>query len=249
MMAYRTRLDPLMRQLYFIKYGEKVSYVTSIDGYRIIAHRTNDFAGIDAPSFEYDKNGNVSRCTINVYRKSSERPFSATVSMKEYNSGRNQWRSMPETMLAKVAEAHALRKAFPQDLSGIYTQDEMDQADNKPLVKRMTSSQLQQITKLMREKQVSKQQLRRHLIKRFNKNTFANVNEREAQMVIESIEKMVTPEPEEDPIDEFIDSPPEDDISQTERIDLDEVDRGIEEQRKLNSTDFDPVIEGEMQIT
>ena len=134
MMAHRTRLDPLLKQLYFIKYGRgdraKVSYVTSIDGYRIIAHRTGKFAGIDEPRYQMNNAGQLENCTITVYRKDSERGFSATVYFKEYNTSMNLWQKMPMTMIAKVAEAHALRKAFPQDLSGVYTTDEMDQASN-----------------------------------------------------------------------------------------------------------------------
>lgn len=136
MMAHRTRLDPLLQQLYFIKYGQgeraRVSYVTSIDGYRIIAHRTGQFAGIDEPRYQMNNSGQLESCTITVYRKDCDKGFSATVYLKEYNTGINLWAKMPMTMIAKVAEAHALRKAFPQDLSGVYTTDEMDQAQTQP---------------------------------------------------------------------------------------------------------------------
>lgn len=152
MMAKRTRLDPLLKQLYFMKYknntkstqagcqcygectcGKAVynpaTYITSIDGYRIIAHRTGDFAGVDEPIYTRPTPTALpTHCTVKVWRKSSDRPFSATVKFAEYSTYQQMWAKMPETMIAKVAEAHALRKAFPQDLSGIYTQDEMSVA-------------------------------------------------------------------------------------------------------------------------
>ena len=41
---------------------------------------------------------------------------------------RGNWIKMPRIMLAKCAEAQALRRGWPEDLSGIYAPEEMDQA-------------------------------------------------------------------------------------------------------------------------
>lgn len=194
MMAYRTKLDPLLKQLYFIKFnnsqGPTVSYVTSIDGYRIIAHRTNDFAGIDEPEYKYDQNRKVTHCTIRVYRKSSERPFSATVKFSEYTTGKNMWVSKPETMIAKVAEAHALRKAFPQDLSGIYTTDEMEQSTHQPeIVQKTSQNQADKIKQLMGDKGISVDVLREFVEKTYRRHSLKELTKTQANEVIKYLEK------------------------------------------------------------
>lgn len=140
--AQRTGLDPLARQIVFNKFnsknGPKMSIITSIDGYRLCADRTGKYAGNDDPTFEGEVElGNKvkvpERATVTVYKLVGgvRCPFTATARWTEYYPGDGKdfmWRKMPYLMLGKCAEALALRKAFPAELSGIYTDTEMEQA-------------------------------------------------------------------------------------------------------------------------
>ena len=129
----RTGLDPLTRQIYFVKRAGRMTIQTSIDGFRVIAQRSNEYAGQDEPKWTYTESGDILSCSVTVYKfsPSGERYPAATgvAFYKEYypNPVMLQ-KTLAHTMIAKVAEALALRKAFPQDLSGIYTSDEMHQA-------------------------------------------------------------------------------------------------------------------------
>jgi phage recombination protein Bet len=136
--AQRTGLDPLTRQIYCIHRGGKMTIQTSIDGFRVIAERSGDYAGQDEPVF-IESDGKIISCKVAVYRfrgeqryQAGEQRYQAAVGvafMSEFNAGGPMWAKMPHTMLSKCAEAVALRKAYPQDLSGLYTGDEMAQAD------------------------------------------------------------------------------------------------------------------------
>lgn len=132
--AKRTGLDPLTRQIYCIHRGGKMGIQTSIDGFRVIAERSGDYGGQDEPEF-VEMDGKLTCCKIKVYKFRGEIRYQASVGVAywdEYFPQDNNfmWKKMPHTMLSKVAEALALRKAYPQDLSGLYTNDEMQQADN-----------------------------------------------------------------------------------------------------------------------
>lgn len=135
----RTGLDPFARQIYAVKRLDKKTgkatmvVQTSIDGFRLAASRSGTYAGSDDPIFDNEDEPN--RATVTVYKmvQGQRCPFTATARWKEYYPGQAQgfmWDKMPCVMLAKVAEALALRKAFPADLSGVYAKEEMDQAEN-----------------------------------------------------------------------------------------------------------------------
>ncbi len=142
----KTGLDPLAKQIYFQKYstkaGPKMSIITGIDGYRLVADRTGKYAGNDEAVFD----GKISqtryqttfdapaKASVTVWKLVSGQrvAFSNSAYWNEYYPGDKKgsmWQKFPHVMLAKCAESGALRKAFPADLSGVYTQEEMSQAD------------------------------------------------------------------------------------------------------------------------
>jgi phage recombination protein Bet len=143
--AQRTGLDPMTRQIYCIhrydkNVGQKMTVQASIDGFRVIAERSGDYGGQDEPEFIEGEAGKIICAKVRVYKFRGDQRYQASVGVAywdEYvpNAGQDyMWKKMPHTMISKVAEALALRKAFPQDLSGLYTTEEMQQADAKDAV-------------------------------------------------------------------------------------------------------------------
>ena len=134
--AKRTGLDPLARQIHFVKRKGQMAIQTAIDGYRVIADRTGQLAGIDDAVYDSEDVDHPNKASVTVYKMIAGQRcgFTGTARWSEYYPGDAQgfmWKKMPYLMLAKCAEALALRKAFPADLSGIYTDDEMQQADRQ----------------------------------------------------------------------------------------------------------------------
>ena len=136
--AQRTGLDPFARQLYMIERGGRYTIQASIDGLRIVAQRSGEYAGQVGPYGCGDDgewidvwldNKPPVAAKVGVMRKGFSEPLWAVAKFDSYNANTPIWRKMPDTMIAKCAEALALRKAFPNDLSGIYTTEEMEQAE------------------------------------------------------------------------------------------------------------------------
>ena len=180
--AARLGLDPIAKQIYAVKrqdyklQREVMTIQTGIDGYRLIADRTGTYAPGPEPTFAYDAQGKLVSATASVKKLTRDGTWhivSSTAFYDEYvqstKDGRpmGMWAKMGRTMLAKCAEALALRKANPADLSGIYTKEEMSQAevvdvthavvsDVKPLY--INSDQAREVETLISECEPEKQE-------------------------------------------------------------------------------------------
>lgn len=140
----KTGLDPFVKQIYAVhrktknkdgSYTSNMVIQTGIDGLRLIADRSGDYAPGKEPTYVYDKDGNIVSATACIKKRTSDGQWhevSATAFWREYKPAYGHfWDNMPHLMLAKCAEALALRKAFPAELSGLYTTEEMAQAEKE----------------------------------------------------------------------------------------------------------------------
>ena len=136
----RHNLDPFLKQVYLVGYAGKYSVIVGIDGFRSRAERTGLHAGTDEAKFNMTSGGQwksaaelapsvktPTSATVTVYKVVGgvRVPFVHTALFAEFAQRGGKWPVMPYQMLAKVAESHALRKAFPEALSGLHTHEEI----------------------------------------------------------------------------------------------------------------------------
>jgi phage recombination protein Bet len=136
----RTKLDPFARQIYAVKRGGQMTIQVSIDGLRLIAERSKKYAGQLGPYWcgedgvwvdVWLKSTAPRAAKVGVLRHDFKEPVWAVANFEAYNTNSPIWQKMPALMISKCCEALSLRKAFPMELSGLYSEDEMEQSEIK----------------------------------------------------------------------------------------------------------------------
>lgn len=135
------RLDPFAGDVYLVKYGQNAQMITSKDVFVRRGNQNPNFEGFEAgvvvinaqnvmehragSAFypRYDKELIGGWCKVYV---KGRKPYYDEVTIGEYSSAKGTWKTIPGTMIRKVAIVHAFREAF--NFSGMYTAEEMNQA-------------------------------------------------------------------------------------------------------------------------
>lgn len=145
------KLNPFLKEAYLIKFGNSpATIVTGKDVFTKRAKRNPNYAGKQAGIIVEKEDGTIEEREgsmalegekivggwAKIYIKGYEKPEYASVSFDEY-AGRksdgtlnSQWKSKPATMIRKVAVVQALREAFPEDFGGLYSEEELSQAES-----------------------------------------------------------------------------------------------------------------------
>lgn len=130
-------LNPFNREIYAISRQGKVSYQVSIDGLRLLAERSGKYRGQLGP-FWCGEDGEwrevwlsktpPAAAKVGVVRADFSEPVWAVARYESYAQNSPTWQKMGDVMLAKCAESLALRRAFPAEMAGLYSHQEMEQA-------------------------------------------------------------------------------------------------------------------------
>ena len=142
-------LNPWLKEAYCIKYGsEPATMVVGKEAFMKRAESAPGYDGIDAgiivttgDAITYRKGTlklpgeEILGGYAEVYRKDRSHPYRIEVSFEEYagrkkdGSLNSQWSKKPATMIRKVALVQALREAFPDNFSGLYSEEEVENGD------------------------------------------------------------------------------------------------------------------------
>jgi phage recombination protein Bet len=202
--ANRTGLDPFARQIHAVRRwnsdigGYGMTIQTGIDGYRLLADRTGKYSPGKDSTFTYDSDGKIESATSFIMKKVGDTWFevSSTARYSEYvvknkeGIPNKNWLEKPHIMLAKCAEALALRKAFPAELSAVYIEEEIGtspvEGEDKPKgsADALTPGELKYFHTQITKTGVGKDMVKQRILEQFGKESSKDLTRDEANQII-----------------------------------------------------------------
>lgn len=202
--ANKTGLDPFARQIYSVKRwdsntgGYIMTTQTGIDGYRLIAERTGNYAPGKNTVYEYD--GDKLLCATSFIQKkvgdvwfevAATARYDEYVQLKKDGTPMHMWATKPHVMLSKCAEGLALRRAFPAELSGVYVSEEFGDEHKDEEIKApaglddvMTPVELKYFHTVLSNTGINKDLVKLEINKRWNLNSSKELSKSQAAEII-----------------------------------------------------------------
>ncbi|WP_278976723.1 phage recombination protein Bet [Oligella urethralis] len=200
------------------KYETRDVIMPGIYELRTTAFRTGEMAGIDEPIFGEEKKikgvDAPEWCKVTVYRVvngvryafSHVEYFEEAAATKNNGELNSMWTKRPRGQLAKCAEAGALRKAFPDEMGGIMTSDEISEMDNMPEIditpQYAESGEIQEIKRLMNETSSDEAKFLNFFGISSYQEITPEISKRAIDMLKSKVEKVVEPKIETADIEE-----------------------------------------------
>lgn len=208
-LSQKYNLDPFAKEIWFIKYKDTPTIMTSRDGYLKIAQNNPDYEGlisfavcegdefsIDAANYSVShrfgaKRGKVIGAWARCDRK-GRNPQICFVPFSEYAGTSNIWKQYPSAMIQKVAEVFVLKRQFT--ISGLVTTEELSAGettttyqDSKP--KTISPAQQRRIFAIANDLNVSKEVIQQIMLDKFNKKSTSELTTEEMEELIYSMQE------------------------------------------------------------
>ncbi len=137
-LARAQKLNPWTKDVYLIKFGSSpAQIITSKEAFMKRAESNQQYAGFEAGIVVerneelHELKGAIKLSTdklvggwARVYRKDRDIPTEVFLSLEEFGKNQSTWKTMPNNMIRKTALVNALREAFPENLNGMYTEED-----------------------------------------------------------------------------------------------------------------------------
>ena len=138
------KLNPFLNEAYLVKFGEDAQMVVGKEALmrkaeespRYKGHKAGIIVAREKEILELEGCFKLQTDVLvggwaEVFVEGKDYPIVAKVSLAEYSKGQSTWKSMPSTMIRKVALVQALRESFPSEIGALYAKEELGIDEDK----------------------------------------------------------------------------------------------------------------------